>query len=111
MFEAGKKYKAYNGNTYECIHTIKEGLFGWLVGTVGHSVYQWDSGWKEVREPRTVTEYVNVYETKEGLSFGVNIFETEEGARAEAYDDDEYDHPRNGSKYLNTIPITYTEPH
>lgn len=108
MFEVGKKYEAYHGNTYECIHTIKEGLFGWLVGPVGHNVYQWDSGWKEMREPRTVTEYVNVYEKEKDLVFGLRVYSTEEFAKGRVFNSE--DKPWGATKYLTTIPITYTEP-
>lgn len=105
MFEVGKKYVNINwpNDLYECvaIHEKK----GWLIFNGKPLTYDWTGNWKEYKEPRTITRWVNVYDTGDELVFG-NMWTDEERAIR---------HGRTAewgeSKYITTFPITYTEPH
>lgn len=119
MFEVGKKYKYIGGDTLgfviEVLHTTNDNA---MIRIINHnipdlignehvysqSVFSW---WKEYKEPRTITRWVNVYEdVKSGyLSFG-NMWEDKDCAVRHARESD-----KTYMTYKDTITVSYTEPH
>lgn len=109
MFEVGKKYRLKGQNRP---HDVKECIWvegdrailrtherAWLAGNAYETSKGNFSGYEEVKEPRTIKGWVNIYQTAGGnLSFG-NIWDSEEKAS-------EYS---TGYIVVDTIPIEYVE--
>lgn len=98
MFEVGKKYKNINfpNELYECVAI--HGEKGWLLFNGKPLTYDWSGNWKEYKEPRTITRWVNVYDKGGELVMGDTYSTKEEAIRF------------SSGHTLDIIPITYTEP-
>lgn len=100
-FEVGKKYR-YSGGPVETCLAVTEKL-AWLSqeGYRGSIVDIVHDGWEEVKEPRKLSAWVNVYgKGDEGLVHGGILHSGREKALAYAEDN---------KQYIDTIEITYTE--
>lgn len=111
MFEVGKKYiKKFGGSSawsdpYECLYTQSEGNVGWLrlLGRVLPETQLWTSAdWKEYKEPRSLSRWMNVYQTNDGfLETGILHKSKEEALRLTS--------ESSFKKLLDTIEVKWTE--
>lgn len=100
-FEVGKKYR-YSGGPVETCLAVTEKL-AWLSqeGYRGSIVDIVHDGWKEFKEPRKLSRWINVFTSARGHIDCGALYHTEEQALSNVN--------RGFSSYIDTIEITYTE--
>jgi hypothetical protein len=96
--EAGKKYYLIGGGTFDVFHVGQKRAFGYdsVVGEISLSL---NSFGEEVKSKRTLIGWVNIYNNKDGLKFGIPFEEKATADRA----------ARSNKNWVDTIQISYTE--
>ena len=110
-FEVGKKYKRQRSdNIYNCLfsHDVAGGNWGTfdLDNDYIPRTHQWGSDWSEYKEPRSLSNWVNIWQRPGGLTveMGGTVYQTKADAESVAkragY---------SGWKLLDTIEVKWIE--